>query len=73
MAGADVIRRYDVGVLVARRDGLDPALVPAGSIADPGLRMPANVQLRIDTATSVLPTRLRGAHEFMTAPMRSCP
>ncbi|HEX8345301.1 MAG TPA: sugar nucleotide-binding protein [Actinoplanes sp.] len=68
VAGPDVISRYDLGVLVARRDGLNPDSVPAGSIADLGQRLPANVQLRIDTATSVLRTRLRGAREFMTAP-----
>lgn len=66
VAGPDVISRYDLGVLVAQRDGLDPTSVPAGTIADRGLRLPANVQLRIDTATSVLCTRLRGAREFMT-------
>jgi dTDP-4-dehydrorhamnose reductase len=67
VAGPDVISRYDLGVLVAQRDGLDPTLVPAGTIAELGLRLPANVQLRIDTATSVLRTRLRGAREFMTS------
>lgn len=69
VAGPDVISRYDLGILVARRDGLDPTLVPAGTIADLGLRLPADVQLRIDTATSVLHTRLRGAREFMTVPL----
>lgn len=71
VAGPDVISRYDLGVLVAQRDGLDPALVPAGSIADLGLRLAVNVQLRIDTAASVLRTRLRGAREFMTVPLAS--
>jgi len=69
VAGPDVISRYDLGVLVARRDGADPSSVPAGTIADLGLRLPARVELRIDTATSVLRTRLRGAHEFMAAPL----
>jgi dTDP-4-dehydrorhamnose reductase len=33
VAGPDPISRYDLGVLMARRDGLDPARIPAGSIA----------------------------------------
>ncbi|ROP27590.1 GNAT family N-acetyltransferase [Couchioplanes caeruleus] len=65
VAGPDVISRYDLGLLVARRDGLDPALIPAGAIAERGLRLPADVRLRTDTAESVLRTRLRGAQEFM--------
>lgn len=60
MAGPDVIGRYDLGMLVAQVDGLDPALVPAGSIADLELRLPTTVGLRIDAATSVLRTPLRG-------------
>ena len=37
VAGPDAISRYDLGVLMARRDGLDPARIPAGSIAETGL------------------------------------
>ena len=65
VAGPDVISRYDLGVLVARRDGLDPARVPAARLADLRLSRPTDVRLRTETATSVPRTRLRGAHEFM--------
>lgn len=71
VAGPDVISRYDLSVLVAQRDGLDPALLPAGTIADRGLRLPADVRLRIDTAVSLLRTRLRGAREFMATAIDS--
>jgi dTDP-4-dehydrorhamnose reductase len=67
VAGADAISRYDLGVLVARRDGLDPAAVPAGRVADLGPGRPRDIRLRLDKAQSLLRTRLRGAHEFMRA------
>jgi dTDP-4-dehydrorhamnose reductase len=66
VAGPDAISRYDLGVLVARRDGLDPAAVPAGHLAGSGLRGPAVVLLDCARAAALLRTRLRGAHEFMS-------
>ncbi|MFI6231108.1 SDR family oxidoreductase [Micromonospora echinospora] len=71
VAGPDAVSRYDLGVLVARREGLDPALIPAGTIADLGLRLPVDVRLRTGKATSLLRTRLRGAREFMAVPFES--
>jgi dTDP-4-dehydrorhamnose reductase len=65
VAGSDAVSRYELAVLVARRDGLDPARLPAGRIADLGMPAPTDVRLRTDTAMSLLSTRLRGAHEFM--------
>lgn len=69
VTGPDVISRYDLGVLVARRDGLDPARLPAGTIAERGLRLPPDVRLTTDRAASLLRTRLRGAHEFLAVPV----
>ncbi len=69
VAGPDVISRYDLGVLVALRDGLDPASVPAGTLADGARRLPADVRLRTEKAAALLRTRLRGAREFMTVPL----
>jgi dTDP-4-dehydrorhamnose reductase len=64
VAGADAISRYDLGVLVARRDGLDPARLRPATSAGP-LSGPADVRLRTDKAVSLLRTRLRGAREFL--------
>jgi dTDP-4-dehydrorhamnose reductase len=65
VAGPDTISRYDLGVLVARREGLDPSLIPATTLADSGLRLAPDVQLVTERAVSLLRTRLRGVHEFM--------
>jgi dTDP-4-dehydrorhamnose reductase len=65
VAGAEPISRYDLGLLVARRDGLDPAAVPAGRSAGRGGTRPMDVRLTTTLAGSVLRTRLRGAHEYL--------
>jgi len=64
VAGADPMSRYDLGVLVARREGLDPAAIPAAR-TPPG--RPADVRLVIDRARRLLTIRLRGAREFLAA------
>ncbi|MFI5895719.1 sugar nucleotide-binding protein [Actinoplanes sp. NPDC051513] len=64
VAGADPISRYDLGVLVAERDGLDPSLIPHGPIPA-GVTAPVDLQLIIDRAGEVLTTRLRGCREFL--------
>jgi dTDP-4-dehydrorhamnose reductase len=73
VAGPDAINRFDLGVLIARRAGLNPAEIPAGTIADAGTPLPADVRLRTDKAASLLRTRLRGVHEFMLAPRSNPP
>lgn len=65
VAGADAVSRYDLGVLVARRDGLDPARLPSGRSADTRQTGPDDVRLRTEKAVSLLNTRLRGATEFL--------
>jgi len=67
VAGADPINRYDLGVRIARRDGLDPAALKPGTIAETGLRLPTDVRLDITKARSLLTTRLRGVDEFLPA------
>ncbi|WP_238010999.1 SDR family oxidoreductase [Dactylosporangium sp. AC04546] len=62
LAGHDAISRYHLGILVARRDGLDEATILA---AEAGPGRPTDVRLTTDRATALLRTRLRGAHEFM--------
>jgi dTDP-4-dehydrorhamnose reductase len=65
VAGPDAISRYDLGVLVARRDGLDPARLPAATIAESGLSLARDVRLDCTRARSLLTVRLRGVHEFL--------
>ena len=67
VAGADPVSRYDLGVLVARRDGLDPAALPSGSLAALGLSRPTDVRLVTRRAAALLRTRLRGAREFVNS------
>jgi dTDP-4-dehydrorhamnose reductase len=65
VTGPDVIDRYEMGLLVAKRDGLDPAALPTARIADSGLARPADVRLRTEKAQEILATRLRGVREFL--------
>ncbi|MGC9668806.1 SDR family oxidoreductase [Planosporangium sp. 12N6] len=69
VAGADAISRYDLGLLVAARYGLDPSRLTGARMAEVGVQRPADVRLRLDLASSVLRTRLRGAREFLADPI----
>ncbi|WP_329309175.1 SDR family oxidoreductase [Streptomyces microflavus] len=65
LAGADALSRYSLGVLIARRDGISPSLLPAGRRAD--TRLPGALDVRIDSHATQdrLGIRLRGAREFL--------
>lgn len=65
LAGADAVSRYGLGVLIARRDGLDAARLPAGRRADSPL--PGALDVRLDSSATQrrVRTRLRGAREFV--------
>lgn len=65
LAGSDAISRYDLGVLIARRDGLDPSRLPAGLRAETGASGPVDVRLDCTRSQAKLTTRLRGAREFL--------
>ncbi|MGI5241393.1 sugar nucleotide-binding protein [Dactylosporangium sp. CA-139066] len=65
VAGADAVSRYELGVLVARRDGLDVGRLRSATSAG----RPGDLRLDIGRAEKILHTRLRGAHEFMAAPL----
>lgn len=67
VAGADAISRFELGVLIARRDGLDPATLSAGLRAGTGLPGPIDVRLDCAITQARLNTRLRGAREFLAA------
>lgn len=65
VAGSEALTRYQLGVLIARRDGLDPSLLPAGRRAD--TRLPGALDVRLDCRATQqrLRTRFRGAREFL--------
>lgn len=65
LGGADALSRHELGVLIARRDGLDPDRLAAGRRADSAL--PGALDVRLDSRATRrrLRTRLRGAREFL--------
>lgn len=67
VAGADAVSRYQLGLLVAARDGLDPATIRPIRSANP--HRPAEIRLTLQRARTLLRTRLRGAHEFLAEPL----
>lgn len=67
VAGAEAVSRHELGVLIARRDGLDETTLPTGLRARTGPPGPLDVRLDCTMTQSRLTTRLRGAHEFLTA------
>jgi dTDP-4-dehydrorhamnose reductase len=65
VAGADAISRYQLGLLIAGRDGLDQATLPAGLRSGSGLPGATDVRLDSTKTQARLTTRLRGAREFL--------
>ena len=65
VAGPDAVSRAELGRLVARRDGLDPAGLRTTTIAEAGLHRPADVRLDSTRAAGLLRTRLRGVRELL--------
>jgi dTDP-4-dehydrorhamnose reductase len=65
VAGGDAISRYELGLLIAARDGLDPAALPSGLRAATGT--PGALDVRVDSTETQarLTTRIRGAREFL--------
>lgn len=66
-AGADAMSRYELGLVVARRDGLDADVLRPTSRAALGVAGPVDVRLDSSQAGRVLTTRLRGAREFLAS------
>lgn len=56
VAGPRPLSRYDLGVLVARRHGVDPDRLPAGTIASSGMSRPGCLRLDCSLAGQVLGT-----------------
>jgi dTDP-4-dehydrorhamnose reductase len=65
LAGTDAVSRHELGMLIARRDGLDPAALPSGRRADANLPGPMDVRLECSITQQRLRTKLRGAREFL--------
>ncbi|MFD7615537.1 SDR family oxidoreductase [Streptomyces sp. NPDC059802] len=65
LAGPDAVSRHELGVLIAERDGLDAARIPAGLRAESALPGPVDVRLDSQATQRQLHTRLRGAREFL--------
>lgn len=68
VAGPDALSRHELGTLIALRDGLRPALLPAARRADSPFPGPLDVRLDCRASQHRLATRLRGAREFLAVP-----
>ncbi|NEE01517.1 sugar nucleotide-binding protein [Phytoactinopolyspora halotolerans] len=67
VAGVDAVSRYDLGLLIARRDGVDFDTLPAGCRAGTDVPVPLDVRLDCRATQRRLRTRLRGAREFLAS------
>jgi dTDP-4-dehydrorhamnose reductase len=65
LAGPDAVSRYELGLLIAARDGLDQAALPVGLRAVIGPPGALDVRLDSTRTQAQLTTRLRGAREFL--------
>ncbi|HEU4946705.1 MAG TPA: sugar nucleotide-binding protein [Kribbella sp.] len=61
LGGAEALSRYHLGLLIAKRDGLDPARLARGSC-------PSDIRLDSTRTQRLLKTRLRGATEALLGP-----
>jgi dTDP-4-dehydrorhamnose reductase len=64
VAGADAVSRYDLGLLVAARDGLDPARLSTGLRSETARRGGIDVRLDCRATQGRLVTRLRGVRSL---------
>jgi dTDP-4-dehydrorhamnose reductase len=65
LAGTDAVSRHELGTLIARRDGLDPAALPAARRADTNLPGAVDVRLDCTITQQRLRVELRGARRFL--------
>jgi dTDP-4-dehydrorhamnose reductase len=65
VVGPDALSRYELGLLIATRDGLDRAALRQGRRSDTGIPGAAEVRLDNTRTQQRLTTRLRGACEFL--------
>ncbi len=67
LGGRDAVSRHEIALLVAARDGLDPARFRTALRAESGLPGPVDLRLDSTWTQGTLATRLRGAREFLTS------
>lgn len=65
VAGPDALSRHELGILIARRDGLDPAALPAAPRDPASYPGPLDIRLDSTRTRSRLTTPLRGARTFL--------
>ena len=65
VAGEDALSRHELGVLIARRDGLDASRLVSGRRSGSSVPGPLDVRLDCRATRQRLRTRLRGAREFL--------
>ncbi|MFU8874163.1 SDR family oxidoreductase [Micromonospora sp. SL4-19] len=65
VAGPDPVSRAEMGILVARQFGLDPAGLKTTTTVAAGLHRPTDVRLDSSRAAGLLRTRLRGVTELL--------
>ncbi|MEU6371116.1 sugar nucleotide-binding protein [Streptomyces sp. NPDC046931] len=73
LAGPDALSRHELGILIARRDGLDASRLPTGLRAHSTLPGALDVRLDSQTTQRKLNTTLRGARQFCIAPVTAQP
>lgn len=67
VAGPEAVSREQLGLLVARRFGVDPSGLRTTTIAEAGLIRPTEIRLDSSRAAGLLKTRLRGVSELLPA------
>ncbi|MFE7855358.1 SDR family oxidoreductase [Streptomyces sp. NPDC057403] len=65
VAGSDALSRHKLGVLIARRDGLDASRLACGRRSESTVPGPLDVRLDCRGTQQRVRTRLRGAREFL--------
>ncbi len=65
LAGPDALSRHELGILIARRDGLDASRLPTGLRAHSELPGALDVRLDSQATQRKLRTTLRGARQFL--------
>lgn len=73
LAGPDALSRHELGILIARRDGLDASRLPTGLRAHSTLPGALDVRLDSQATQRKLTTTLSGARQFCIAPVTAQP